>query len=114
LHWAGRGGAQDLQACRVVGVGVVHERFLTVQFEDGGSEKGALRVSQALIQINDNSHSGTLLLLFRSPNKPGDLSRQREITLKEISSNDHSLNHVNATRSASLVRMISQHAIDHV
>jgi hypothetical protein len=84
LHWASRSGAQDLQACGVVGVGVVHERFLTVQFEDGGSEKCALRVSQALIQINDNSHASTLLLLFRSPNKnPGDLSRQRRITLKE-------------------------------
>jgi hypothetical protein len=76
LHWAGRSGAQDLQACRIVGVGVVHERFLTVQFEDGGSEKCALRVSQALIQINDNSHTSTPLAAVPfTEQKPGDLSR---------------------------------------
>jgi hypothetical protein len=49
-----------------------------VQFEDGGSEKGALRVSQALIQINDNSHASTQSCCCPvPPNKPGDLSRQR-------------------------------------
>jgi hypothetical protein len=65
LHRAGCSGAQDLQACGIVGVGVVHQRFLTVQFEDGGREKGALRVSQALIQINDNSHVSTPLAAVR-------------------------------------------------
>jgi hypothetical protein len=63
LHRAGRRRAQDLQACCIVGVGVIHERFLTVQLEDGGSEKDALRVSQALIQINDYSHGALSLLL---------------------------------------------------
>jgi hypothetical protein len=82
LHWAGCGSAQNLQACRIVGVGVVHERFLTVQFEDGGGEKGALRVSQALIQINDNSHRSTPVAAVPFTEQTSDLSRQREITLK--------------------------------
>jgi hypothetical protein len=55
-----------------------------VQFEDGGSEKCALRVSQALIQINDNSHTSTPLAAVPfTEQKPGDLSRQCKITLKE-------------------------------
>jgi len=66
LHRAGRHCAQDLQARRIVRIGVVHKRFLTVQFEDGGGEKDALGVSQALIQIHDDTHARTLLLLSRS------------------------------------------------
>src|SRR5215472_12154675 len=82
LHRAGRRRALDLQARGVVGVGVVHERFLTVQFENGGSEKGALRVSQALIQINDNSHASIPLLLSRSTDNPAIRAAWREINLE--------------------------------
>jgi hypothetical protein len=65
LHWAGCGSAQNFYARDIIGIGIVLKRFLPVQFEDGGREKNALRVSQALIQINDNSHAGILLLLSR-------------------------------------------------
>jgi hypothetical protein len=58
LHRAGCGSAQNFYARGIIGIGIVLKRFLTVQFEDGGREKNALRVSQALIQINDNSHAG--------------------------------------------------------
>jgi len=61
LHRAGRRRAQYFEALGIVWVGIVHERFLTVQFEDGRSEKGALRLSQAFIQINHNSHANTPL-----------------------------------------------------
>jgi hypothetical protein len=71
LNGAGRRRTQDFQARRIVGIGVVHERFFTVQFEDGGSEKDALRISKAPIQINDNSHARTSCCLVL-PNKPDD------------------------------------------
>src|SRR5215471_1588856 len=63
LNRAGRGGAQNPQAHRLIGVGVVHERFLSMQLEDCWREKGALRVSEAPVQINNNSHSRTLFAL---------------------------------------------------
>jgi hypothetical protein len=53
---AGRRGSQDLLTQFVVRIGVVHERFLTAQFEDSRREWDALRVSLASIQIDYNSH----------------------------------------------------------
>jgi hypothetical protein len=61
LHWTGRRRAHDLQPRRIVRIGVVLERFLAIQLEHGGSEKDALCVAQAPIQINDNSHARTPL-----------------------------------------------------
>ena len=40
LHRAGRRGSQDVQAQGVVGIGVVHERLLTVQFENTSGASG--------------------------------------------------------------------------
>jgi hypothetical protein len=76
LHRAGRSCAQDLLAHRIVRIWVVPERFLAIELEDGGSEKDALRVSQALIQINDYSHR-IIPLAFTEQSRRADRSRWR-------------------------------------
>jgi hypothetical protein len=44
-------------ALRVVGIGVVGEGLLAVQFEDIRRQRNTLRVSQAPVQVNHDSHT---------------------------------------------------------
>jgi hypothetical protein len=60
LHGAGGGRSEDAQTGVIVGIGIVHQRFFTVQLEDIGREKSALGVSEAPVQVNDNPHKVSL------------------------------------------------------
>jgi hypothetical protein len=56
LHRAGGRRSQDTQTLGIIGIRVKHECFLPTELENVRRKWNALRVSQAPIQINDNSH----------------------------------------------------------
>jgi hypothetical protein len=56
LHRAGGCSAQDAEALCIIGIGIVHERFLATELENVRRKWNALCVSLAPIQVNRNSH----------------------------------------------------------
>jgi hypothetical protein len=56
LHRARRRSPQNMKAQSIVGIGIVHKRLFATKLEDFRGERDALRVAQAFIQIDDNSH----------------------------------------------------------
>src|SRR5262249_10358483 len=62
LHRAGRGGAQDLLPLRVVGGGIVHERFLADEFGSAWGQETALCVALTAVEIDHDVHDNGLLV----------------------------------------------------
>jgi hypothetical protein len=56
LHRAGGSGSQNSLALRIIGIWVIHERLFATELEHIRRERDALRVSEAPIQVDDNSH----------------------------------------------------------
>src|SRR6202012_4105896 len=59
LQWARGGRSKDLLALGLVRAGVVLQRVCEVHLEDAGSGEGALRVSLAAGEIDDDPHAPT-------------------------------------------------------